>query len=89
MTKHTWNHRVMRSKDADGDDFYAIHEVHYEDDKPRLFTLDPVPVSGNSIEELRSTLERMLSCVTTPVLTREDFAIYHDDQDPTQDSKPG
>ena len=70
----TWNHRIMRHKGADaGDDYYSIHEVHYRDGRPVGYTEHGVDVGGNSVEELRVTLERMLRCLALPVLTPADF----------------
>ena len=69
----TWNHRVMLHKGADaGDDYYSIHEVHYDDGRPVGYTEHGVDVGGNSVEELRVTLERMLRCLEQPVLTPDD-----------------
>lgn len=70
---HTWNHRVMLHAKADaGDDYYVLTEVHYDAGIPRLYA-DNATVGGNSIEELRETLERMLRALDKPVLTPADF----------------
>lgn len=64
----TWNHRVVKSVEA-GDDLFAIHEVHYNDEG-EIFgvTENPVVATGGNIEELRETLQRMLRALDTPVL---------------------
>lgn len=78
----TWNHRVMKHEYAHlGSDYnevmFAIHEVYYKDRSvdDRAVTLDdvgytenPVTVTGESIEELRATLELMLAALDKPVL---------------------
>lgn len=68
----TWNHRVIKTKDGE-DDFYYIAEVYYDEDKPRGYTEKPVGACGNSIDELKKDLERMLRCLDKPVLTENDF----------------
>lgn len=78
----TWNHRVMRHKHtfAESDETevsLAIHEVYYKDksvDDCKVsaddvgYTESPVAVVGESIEELRDTLQRMLKALDKPVL---------------------
>ena len=69
-----WNHRVIESKDHDGERWLAIHEVHYEEDgTPRAYTANPVDVSGSTPEELLKTLEWMRRAVEEPYLTEADF----------------
>ena len=71
--ERTWNHRVMLHAKADaGDDYYVVTEVHYDDGMPRLYA-DGATVGGNSIEELRETLECMLRALEQPILTPADF----------------
>ena len=73
-SEYTWNHRVLLHKGTDaGEDYYGIHEVHYEDGVPRAYTTNPVEVGGESVKSLKITLERMLRCLELPVLTPEDF----------------
>ena len=70
-----WNHRVMVALDADTDEAWlSIHEVHYEGDKPVAYTTEPVAVCGDSVEELRTTLQRMLACLDRQTLTPTDFS---------------
>lgn len=78
----TWNHRVMRHKYAspesgEAEVMLAIHEVYYKDqtrDDQKIiaddvgYTENPVSVTGESIEELRDTLQRMLKALDKPVL---------------------
>jgi hypothetical protein len=73
-TDHTWNHRVILHAGADaGDDYYCIHEVHYDDGKPVGYTVDGVDVGGNSVEDLRTVLAQMTRSLEHPVLTPADF----------------
>ena len=70
----TWNHRVIKH-DADNDEvYYALHETHYNDDgKPEATTTFPTAVQGDSVEDLRWTLEQMLKALDQPVLNYKDF----------------
>jgi hypothetical protein len=67
-----WNHRVVRRVWHPGTDreetTYAIHEVFYGLSKKPIPTADPIDVSGESVEELRETLQRMLRALDKPVL---------------------
>lgn len=64
-----WNHRVLQSKDGHGEEYYTIREVHYNDDGTiYAYSKDPRPAYGDTIEELRETLQWMLDCLDKPVL---------------------
>ena len=69
-----WNHRVIEFVEPDGQPWFQIHEVYYgTDGLPQAYTDDPIPVHGDSIEEMRETLERMRRCLDKPVLREKDF----------------
>lgn len=66
-----WNHRVFAHTHTDsGERRYEIHEAYYTDDG-RLYahTARSVPPYGESLEELRETLQMMLRATEQPVLT--------------------
>ena len=66
-----WNHRVMRHKDKSGldmPDYLQIHEVYYRDGKIWCWTEDGISVGGDSIEEIKQTLEWMEKCLEQPIL---------------------
>jgi hypothetical protein len=72
----TWNHRVVRLTVRYEDEHfytYAIHEAHYEGDKPVAITEHPTAVQGDDVEGLRLTLKRMLEASKQPVLNYEEF----------------
>ncbi len=66
----TWNHRVIKTTDLNGEDWYAIHEVYYagSESQPDTWTETPCDVGGESIEGLRDTLTRMFAALDKPVL---------------------
>lgn len=77
--KLTWNNRVLQfAEPGSGDLWYAIHEVHYEDGRPILYTEDPAAVVGDSIEDLRLSLRMMARCLDEPTLKETDFEIGSD-----------
>jgi len=66
-----WNHRVYRHTHTNGDTTYGIHEAYYDspdEEPPGSYTAEPVEVVGDSIEDLREELQRMLRCLERPVL---------------------
>ena len=68
----SWNYRVIRTEDGD-EPWYAIHEVYYDDNHAvDGYTLRPVTVSGNSIDDLRWTLEQMLKSLDKEVIEEEE-----------------
>lgn len=69
----TWNNRVVRQT-HEGQDAYGIHEVYYaESGNPVMRTVYPVAVAGETVDELRTCLTRMLEALDKPVLTDADF----------------
>jgi len=66
-----WNHRVVKrtvTECGEPVEQFGIHEVFYDIDGPgrHAWTNEPVGVAGESIEELRETLERMLGALDEP-----------------------
>lgn len=86
-----WNYRVIKTKlqyidettighPISETEYYAIHEVHYENDKPRSYTSNPVKPEAfmefedsKPLADIRWQLEKMLVALDKPVLTPEDF----------------
>jgi len=63
-----WNHRVVKTKDGI-DDWYAIHEVFYDEDgKVDGMTKEPISVGGNSLEDLRWALTKMLESLDKDII---------------------
>lgn len=69
----TWDYRVVKTI-SNGEEYYSIHEAYYnEEDQASSITEDPVEAFGNSLEELKLDLERMLEALNKPVLIGKDF----------------
>lgn len=69
-----WNYRIVRKPCSfTGEHYYGIHECYYEDDgsKPG-WTVEPVEVIGESVDELRRTLEMMKEAFAKPVIEDDD-----------------
>lgn len=65
----TWNHRLVRRKDGRGVEFYAVHEVYYDDrGRPVAVTLDPVPVQGESPDGASELHAMMIEAFVRPIL---------------------
>jgi len=65
----TWNHRVVKTVYKDDYVYYGIREVFYNDDGSISgYTESAVNVMGEEIDDLRQTLEWMLSCLDKSVL---------------------
>ena len=59
-----WNHRVVKK-----DKGFGIHEVYYKDNgKIEAVTVDSVEAYGETPEELKIELQRMLACCDKKVL---------------------
>ena len=68
----SWNYRVIKTTEGDCA-YYAIHEVYYDDDgQPDGSTVEPVFVSGESVEDIRQMLAQMLRDVDRPALEEID-----------------
>ena len=67
----SWNFRVIRKDlptEEGTQDWYSIQEVYYNDDgTPGAQTTD-LEITAFSIDELKSTLEKMIKCLDKPIL---------------------
>lgn len=66
----TWNHRVVRFRAGQEDEYLEICEVFYDADDPKkpYAHTQGVAVHGQSIDELRVDLDRMQRCLDLPIL---------------------
>jgi hypothetical protein len=65
-----WNYRVIRHTGVSAESaYFAIHEVFYDEkDEPASCTSKSIDVSGETVEEMRSSLQRMLQALDKPIL---------------------
>jgi len=73
-----WNYRVVRKNVYMGKTItpeiqFGIHEAYYTDDIPTAITTNHMPPYGETLEELKSDLEKMVAALEKPVLIWEDF----------------
>ena len=73
----TWNHRVIKRVNENGDVFYSIHEVYYTDDIPTSCTEESIAAYGETPETLILELERMLGACSKPIL---DYTIFEEEK---------
>lgn len=70
-----WNHRLVRRTYVGAKEpeiSLEIHEAYYDDaGKVWAVTQEGVTVHGETVEEVRGTLERMLRCLNAPILDYE------------------
>ena len=69
MANQKWNYRVIKSG-QDTDTFFSVQEVYYgegDNEKDYSHTLDCTP-NGNSLDEVKTQLERMLKSLDKPIL---------------------
>ena len=71
-----WDYRVVRKTSEDGDEWYSIQEVYYDDDgKPSAQTID-LMIEGDTITGMRTQLEKMINCLGQPVLDESDITDF-------------
>lgn len=72
----TWNYRIIRHH-TKHDDYYAVHEAYYENDKIWATTENPIAPKGDNKDDVIKTLRMMLNDVTkAPVLDEKDLPWY-------------
>ena len=72
ITPVTWNHRVLVAEEHYGEYIeksYAIHEVYYNPEGGIVgWTEKPVAACGDFLDGLHWQLDRMLACLSKPLL---------------------
>lgn len=63
-----WNHRILATLQSDGTPYFAIHEVHYKNEKPYAHTKNPITISGESVNDLKLTISQINDCFNKPIL---------------------
>lgn len=65
----SWNHRVIKHKDKKHGDWFAIHEVFYDDkDIPIACTENPIQIIQEKVDDLEWEIELIKKATDKPVL---------------------
>ena len=73
----SWNYRIVRQFVADGlttvpQPWFGIHEAYYDKQgQCTNITVDPVPIVGDTVEELNGVRTMMFAATKLPVLDYE------------------
>jgi hypothetical protein len=66
----SWNYRILKTKDGE-DDWYQIHEVYYDKGgKVKGWTKNGATVAGNTLVELKNSLEMMLKSLDKEMINQ-------------------
>lgn len=69
----TWGYRVARRTSFSGGEYFAVHEVYYDERGAiHRWTSVPVPVDGDTVEECRQVLDQMRAAFDRPILDFSD-----------------
>lgn len=66
MKKNYWNYRVLKHEN-----YYAIHEVYYDGEKPTSWSEEPDCISNENIADIWDILKKMETAFYKPVLIIE------------------
>jgi len=76
----SWNYRVVKGKCDDGEEYFGIHEIYYNDDGSiRLVSEDQQPVAAETLEDVKSVLQMMLDCLSKDVLIEGEIVFVDPD----------
>ena len=77
-----WNHRVVREKLEDGNNWYSVREVFYNDDDTiYAYTQEPIDISGESIKELKEYVQWILDCLDKDILIDGEVEFIDQDEE--------
>ena len=79
-----WNHRIIESTNNFGESWRAMHEVHYTNGVPTLYTQNPIAMTWDVADGEAAPfvlLARMRKALTQPVLGESDFHPCHSSSD--------
>lgn len=68
-----WNYRILAHPLSNGNIYFQIHEVHYNDkDEPNGYSNGVLGLDGENINDINWTLEKMKESLNKPVLWAEE-----------------
>ena len=64
-----WDYRVVRQTTEDGDEWYSVQEIYYDDEtgEPMAHTMD-LGIEGDTIAGMRTQIQRMLWCLDKEIV---------------------
>jgi len=69
-----WNYRVIESKTASGETFFAVYEVYYDNDgNPTSCTVEPQEPFGETYKELLTSMKHYKRAFKKPILQMDLF----------------
>lgn len=63
----SWNYRIL-AKEENGELYYNVHEVYYENGLPRGYSANAANVCGETVKGLKWAINRMKEATNKPVL---------------------
>jgi hypothetical protein len=73
-----WDYRVVRQTTEDGDEWLGVQEVYYDDDETPMAHTTDLEVVGDSIADIRKTLQRMLWCLDKEIVDEIESDVAND-----------
>lgn len=70
----TWNYRLLKKK---GIEYYGVIEDYYDKAGNIRSYSEFIPVCGDSLEEVRTDLERFKAALEKPIVLEEDLEKLH------------
>jgi hypothetical protein len=68
-----WNHRLVDlSEDNEGEPWLEVQEVYYNEKDEPCGYCDPC-VGGETLDEVRTQVQRFAECIEQPILKKTDF----------------
>tara|TARA_Y100000593_G_C4099886_1_gene232721 strand:- start:135 stop:437 length:303 start_codon:yes stop_codon:yes gene_type:complete len=55
-----WEYRVVRRRNSEGENFYSVQEVYFDDDDNQLAQSTDLQVEGETLPQMRKQLQRMI-----------------------------
>ena len=69
----TWDYRVVH-RVVNAEEIYAVHEVYYDEDGfPSMVTEKPIPVQGETYEELVKDVVHYIAALAYPILEYDEI----------------
>ncbi len=81
-----WNYRVIYDPESES---FSIHEVYYENNKPTMWTENPVSIVGDDLNQLSNSFSWMQKAFSKPILKVLDGKLVEETRHNLEASKNG